>query len=689
MTPSRKRSARQTPAPKGKQEASQPPAGGSPKLGTLIQDWAWKRFGWVGLVVLACLGIWWQWDHIVKLPGIELLVARVTETALPKAVPGKFNIAIAHLEGDDKHETERLIRQSLAEFPSVATLSFDRLIASEQGDIENAERKGHERARALLKASGADVLIWGVVLKQGGDSLPKLYWTPARDVAQSPKAGRYQMQMTEALRLPSIFWQDLTNVLELLVANSDAEFQAQQGRYTADKLEPFIRRTRELLGSSKAEQWNAATRAQVQVILGGALIAYGEQSGKKEALREAVTTYREALKEYTRENAPLDWARTQTKLAMALTTLGERESNQARLIEAVTAYSEALKELTRENAPFSWATTQVGLGMALTVLGAQESDPARLRGAVTAYSEALKELTREGEPLGWAMTQAGLGAALFSLGERESDSARLRDAVTAFGEALKECKREKVPLFWAAVQAGLGMALATLGERESDPARLRDAVTANREALKEYKREKVPLLWAATQAILGGALTTLGAQESDPARLRDAVTAYSEALKEITRDNAPLDWAATEVGLGMALTALGERESDPAQLMEAARAYKAALLVFRAANADYYVERTERSLRNVQRIQKEINQRKNAKSAVDDDCGDPIQRAEMGGDHERNSALERSTTVAIAVAPSQRTAHDIQRTGAADSEEGGVAGFRQIDTLSASKQLIQ
>ena len=76
-------------------------------------------------------------------------------------------------------------------------------------------------ARALLKASGADVLIWGVVLKQGGKSLPKLYWTPARDVAQSPTPARYQM--TEALSLPTLFWQDLTNVLGLLVATSDGK----------------------------------------------------------------------------------------------------------------------------------------------------------------------------------------------------------------------------------------------------------------------------------------------------------------------------------------------------------------------------------------------------------------------------------------------------------------------------------
>jgi TIR domain-containing protein len=126
-------------------EKALPPDGSaiaSTDLWELIQDWVRKRFGLVGLVVLACVGIWWQWDRIGVLPGVQPLVARLAEKALPKAVPGKFNIALAHLEGDDKHEMERLIRESLAEFPNVATLSFDRLIASKLGSTDKDERDG-------------------------------------------------------------------------------------------------------------------------------------------------------------------------------------------------------------------------------------------------------------------------------------------------------------------------------------------------------------------------------------------------------------------------------------------------------------------------------------------------------------------------------------------------------------------
>jgi tetratricopeptide (TPR) repeat protein len=83
-------------------------------------------------------------------------------------------------------------------------------------------------------------------------------------------------------------------------------------------------------------------------------------------IAEAITAYREALTERTRERVPLDWAMTQNNLGNALSTLGERESGTARLEEAVAAYREALKEQPRERVPLNWAMTQYNLGNALS-----------------------------------------------------------------------------------------------------------------------------------------------------------------------------------------------------------------------------------------------------------------------------------------------------------------------------------
>ncbi|KVC50325.1 hypothetical protein WI72_26770 [Burkholderia ubonensis] len=567
-----------------------------PDLWKFIQDFVWKHFRWVGVVIIACAGVWWQWDHISKLPGMDVLVALISEKSLPKAVPGKFNVAIAHLDGDtDKHQIEQDIRESLADFKGVVTLSFDRTIGSEHRNSEQDQREGHARARSLLKASGADALIWGLVLAKDGKSVPKLYWTVSPETVKTPSDKRYQITSGD-LSLPTFFWQDLTDVLGLLIATSNADFASSHGKYLADKLAPFIQRVHNLLDGSEGKQWNANTRAKVQFMLGNALATYGEQSGMNEPLRQAVTAYREALKERTREKVPLEWAATQNNLGAALEALGERESDPARLAEAVTAYRDALKEFSREKAPHDWAMTQNNLGVALATLGARQSDPARLQAAVTAYREALKERTREKAPLDWAATQNNLGTALEALGERESDPARLAEAVTAYRDALKEYTLEKEPLEWALMQNNLGGALAALGERMSDAAQLEEAVTAYREALKERTRKKVPLDWAATQYNLGAAFAQLGELKSDPVQLQEAVTAYREALKERTREKVPLDWALSQYALGTALMVLGERTSDPARLGEAVRAYEAALVIFREAKADYYIQLADRNL---------------------------------------------------------------------------------------------
>lgn len=88
--PSRKQPQRPTPPTppvENKSKRSTRSAPEPPDLWKLIQKWVWKHFGWVGVGVIASAAIWWQWDHVSKLPGIEPLVARLSEKSLPRATP--------------------------------------------------------------------------------------------------------------------------------------------------------------------------------------------------------------------------------------------------------------------------------------------------------------------------------------------------------------------------------------------------------------------------------------------------------------------------------------------------------------------------------------------------------------------------------------------------------------------------
>jgi tetratricopeptide (TPR) repeat protein len=248
-------------------------------------------------------------------------------------------------------------------------------------------------------------------------------------------------------------------------------------------------------------------------------------------------------------------------LAISLARLGERESGTGRLEEAVAVFRNALRECTRERAPLAWAATQNNLGDALRTLGERESGTTRLLEAIAAFREALRERSREREPLQWAVTQNNLGNALARLGEREDGTARLEEAVAVYREALRERTRERVPLEWAMTQSNLGVALQTLGEREKATARLEEAVTAYRDALRERTRERVPLEWALTQANLGNALQALGERESGITWLEKSVVAYRAAIEIFRQSSVSYYLEGTQRNLARAEAEIASRRS--------------------------------------------------------------------------------------------------------------------------------
>ena len=99
------------------------------------------------------------------------------------------------------------------------------------------------------------------------------------------------------------------------------------------------------LVESKEGVWNPETLAGVQVSLANALALEGERSGKTASLVESLALYRDALKEWTRERVPLDWAMTQINLGNALERRAGGGTGQ--LEEAVAAYRDAFGKYPR------------------------------------------------------------------------------------------------------------------------------------------------------------------------------------------------------------------------------------------------------------------------------------------------------------------------------------------------------
>lgn len=141
-------------------------------------------------------------------------------------------------------------------------------------------------------------------------------------------------------------------------------------------------------------------------------------------LHDAVSNYREALKEFSRARAPVEWARTQRRIGDALRKSGgirhrtsSYEASVADQVAAISAYREALKEFTKDRAPAEWAQTQVSLGNSLMMLG--EKDTGRIREAISVYGEVLKEGLNTSWPMVWSMARNNLIEAQAILTERQ------------------------------------------------------------------------------------------------------------------------------------------------------------------------------------------------------------------------------------------------------------------------------
>jgi hypothetical protein len=270
-----------------------------------------RSWGAWGIVLSIVVLVWWQWSKIKELPGatqlvngLQRIIALGTRKPLPRARADRFSVVVTHLVDDNGHDVEAVVAAGISDFTEVEILRVDREIRDDDGAA------GHERARDLLRTIRADAMIWGRLLKYPGKtSVPRLYWTVNHDVAVKKTAENYLP--TEDLKLPELFWNDLKDVLALLVMRSASDFEALEGHYTADRLRPFIGKVERLL--TRAD-WASETRAPMQFILAVALQSLGEQSGDDTELVRAIDAYTEALQGYTRERVPLQWASAQNNL---------------------------------------------------------------------------------------------------------------------------------------------------------------------------------------------------------------------------------------------------------------------------------------------------------------------------------------------------------------------------------------
>ena len=331
------------------------------------------------LFVVYVFGYWTK-DFVHKyIPSSKwiILVIRNTISGKPPRPENSFRVVLCWLEDDKDGDNTKIVANA---FTTVGGLTLVRSVRVVKafGTADNWEKEMRESTDAVLGAWNADLAVIGTV--QQTKEVLNLWFVP-RVGNGTLDRGHRQPYKLKNVALDEDFHSDLSYQLATmaLMAVAPLADTKVRGQLLDKGLREAANNLRVLLSKHTFDK--PEPHASLQLSLSNALAVLGERESGTAYLEEAVTAYRETLKEYVREHVPLDWAMTQNNLGNALRVLGERESGTARLEEAVTAYRAALEERTREKVPLDWAMTQNNLSNALRALGKRgERDGAPGRG---------------------------------------------------------------------------------------------------------------------------------------------------------------------------------------------------------------------------------------------------------------------------------------------------------------------
>jgi tetratricopeptide (TPR) repeat protein len=153
--------------------------------------------------------------------------------------------------------------------------------------------------------------------------------------------------------------------------------------------------------------------AEAQMNLG--LILQSLAQARRAKITDAIDLYQRALRTFTKENFPAEYAILHNNLATAFLSM-PMSDERAKMREAlaVQSFEAALEVVTIEESPSEYAMLQNNLGNALQYVSSSHAVENNLR-ALDAYEEALKVRTEKSTPLPYATTIANKANCLRNL----------------------------------------------------------------------------------------------------------------------------------------------------------------------------------------------------------------------------------------------------------------------------------
>ncbi len=338
---------------------------------------------------------------------------------------------------------------------------------------------------------------------------------------------------------------------------------------------------------------------------------------KKDYMQVSIAAYEEALKVYTLDRFPMQYASIQNNLGITYGTLAEVENQAENCKKSIAAFEEALKVYTPDRFPMQYAMTQNNLGAAYRTLAEVENKAENCKKSIVTFEDALKIRTFDRFPMQYASIQNNLGNAFQTLAEVENKAENCKKSITAFEEALKVYTFKDYPMDFVMTQNNLGNAYRIFAEVENKAENCKKSIAACEEALEVYTLDRFPMQYAMTQNNLGNAYQLLAEVENKAENCKKSIAAYEEALKVTTLDRSPMGYAMTQNNLGNAYRTLAEVENKAENCRKSITACQEALKVYNLDRFPMQYASIQNNLGNAYRILAEVeNMAENCKKAI-------------------------------------------------------------------------
>jgi tetratricopeptide (TPR) repeat protein len=221
-----------------------------------------------------------------------------------------------------------------------------------------------------------------------------------------------------------------------------------------------------------------ALRARIQARRGTAFYALPSESN--DSLVQARDCFEEALKTLRTAGTTEESAEVEMNLGLVLQSLSQ--SGQAKIQDAIQSYHRALRTFTRERCPQEFAILHNNLAIAyLSIPMSDERARMREALAVQSFEEVLKVINLIDHPSEYAMIQNNLGNALQYAASGHPLENNLR-ALEAYEEALKVRTRRDTPLEYANTIANKANVLRNMPD---DPGREKENLGRARDLYRE------------------------------------------------------------------------------------------------------------------------------------------------------------------------------------------------------------